>query len=64
MTQNQIASELRAARARARLTQSEVAAKVGCHRMTVCRAEDGRPVSPSTIARLVRALNIPARRSK
>lgn len=53
-----IAESTRAERARKRLSQEELAARMDRHRMTVGRAEDGWAISRDTIRRLERALGL------
>ena len=48
------AAEVRRVRMRLRLTQAQLAAKLGVHEMTVSRWERGTGQGPAPVARLIR----------
>ena len=58
------AAEVRRVRVRLRLTQAQLAAKLGVHEMTVSRWERGTGQVPAPVARLIRfvAASAPKRR--
>ena len=56
-----IASALIQARANARLTQADVAGKMGVTQSTIARIESGKNISLKTIARYAKAVGQPIR---